>query len=68
MKFFTALITLASASAAMAAAAPVIDESKVVLVSRDVIEGLEARQVQCLGCQNGRKCCLVRGYPQCTNC
>ncbi|KAF4964408.1 hypothetical protein FSARC_7673 [Fusarium sarcochroum] len=68
MKFFTALVALASASAAMAAAAPTIDESKVELVSREVIEGLEARQIQCFGCQNGRRCCLLRGYPKCTNC
>ncbi|KAL5603781.1 hypothetical protein FOVSG1_006531 [Fusarium oxysporum f. sp. vasinfectum] len=44
MEFFAALITLAFASAAMAAAAPAIDDSKVVLVSQDMIEALEARQ------------------------
>ncbi|KAF5020535.1 hypothetical protein F66182_7434 [Fusarium sp. NRRL 66182] len=52
MKFFTALFALASATSVMAAAAPTIDQSLVQLVSRDEIEALEARQIQCFGCQN----------------
>ncbi|KAJ0127984.1 Developmental regulator flbA [Fusarium oxysporum f. sp. albedinis] len=68
MKFATALFATASAIT-LASAAPSMSDEQISNVPRDLLFPRQAcRGTNCSGCQNGRKCCILRDYPFCCNC
>ncbi|KAM0351354.1 hypothetical protein HYE67_001205 [Fusarium culmorum] len=68
MKFTTTLFAIASIIS-VAAAVPAMTEEQISKVPRDELLPRQAcRGTNCTGCQNGRKCCYLRGYPFCCNC